>query len=245
MLHAPSLSFVLERLESSFYRSQLKERKAGGYYMEMLVPGSLYERVPIRNKVKLIGILFMHPESSLSKGEIIPRMGLYNERAGEFTDFYFAGYGAYWPQSDYPDQRPVTKLDEIQWLYSDRAFNSFRRDIESKTRWRYSGETDLILTTARFSKSKEEPIIDFSQCIICCLEQILRDNATPSIPAFFESIFRFGESGSKSTAYEFSDIHLLNTSKTSLLEWILTRVGMKAFYEKNRNLAIRDIAITA
>jgi hypothetical protein len=249
MINAPTLESVVERLQRSFYGKRLKieldERRTlmkTGDQLSYLRAGDLFERVALENKVKLVGLLFMHPESELAKTDILPRIGQYHESAGEFTDFFFVGYGAYWPQNDYPDQREAVKLDGTQWLFSDRAFNRFRREIEEKTSWKYSGETDLILATARYSTTHKRAFIDYSQCITCCLEQIVRDEAAVSIPAFFEKIFHFGEKNKDATAYHFSDLHLVSTSKTSLFEWILSRVGLKDYYKKNKNLAIRDIA---
>jgi hypothetical protein len=241
MLIAPTLESVVSKVEDSFIEIRMKRDGPGEALWQLMRPGDLYDEVKLVDKVKLVGLLFMHPDSKLPKADILPRLGQYHERAGKLTDFFFAGYGAYWPPDEYSDQREVAEIDGTKWYYSDRAFSVFRQQLESETRWKYSGETDLILTTARFSKSKDKGIVDFSQCITCCLEQLIRDKATTSIPAFFEQIFRFGDKDN-ATVYDFSDLHLVRTAGTSLLEWVLARVKLKEFYNRNKNLAIRNIA---
>lgn len=216
MLHAPTLEFVTENLQ----RLNFKE-------------------------AKLVGILFMQPDSKIAKEDIIPRFGYYNQRAGAATDFFFAGYGAYWPPSKYPDQRRVIDLDGIKWLYSDRAFNSFRSELQSRTAWKYSGQTDLILTSAKFIPDRSTVGLDFSQCITCCLEALVCDGAIESVPALFEKIFHFGETRAQATAYDFSDLHFLRTTGNWVLEWFLSRFGLKEYFNKNKGMAIREISRAA
>lgn len=242
MVIAPTLESVSAKIQSSFVERRLKPNPNVGRYAELMRVGEgLFETVILEDKVKLIGILFVHPDSELAKKDILPRIGQYHERAGSFTDFFFAGYGAYWPPGDHADKVKAIFVDGTQWMYSERAFNEFGDELESMTRWEYSGETDLILTTASYSTKERKAVLEFGQCITCCLEELIRDKAIESVPRFFESIFRFGAKDG-ATAYGFSDLHFVRTSGKSLLDWILSRVKLKEYYDKNKNLAIRNIA---
>jgi hypothetical protein len=243
MITAITLNSVIDKLQPSFFERRLKARNINRSHpiigFMRVGDSDLFETIPLKNKAKLIGLLFMHPESDLAQKEILPRFGQYHQRAGRFTDFYFAGYGI---AKQNNSQKAITELDNVKWEFSDSAFNSVRKQIEKKTLWKYSGETDLILTTARFSSKEQKAVIDFSQCITCCLEQLLRDKAIVSIPNYFERIFRFGQENHEATAFRFSDLHLIQTSKDSFLDWVLSLIKMKTYFKKNRGLAIRNIA---
>jgi hypothetical protein len=216
MIDAPTLEVVSDELQYSFFEN--KDR---------------YDGAPLRDKVKLVGLLFMHPNSELAKKDIIPRLGSYNQRSAEFTDFFFAGYGAWWPKGKHPDEVDIASVDGRPWKFSDSAFEAFRRQLTQRTSWKYSGETDLILATARFIEGSDKAEIDFSQCITCCLEQLLRGKAIDSVPSLFERIFEYAESNPDGTAYSFSDLHLIRTSKISLLDCVLSLIGLKDYYHKN------------
>jgi hypothetical protein len=110
----------------------------------------------ILNKVQLIGILFCHPQSELAKKDILPRFDYYHERAGFQTDFFWAGYSGQWRKNTHPDSVPVPELSSTGWEFSSKGFNDFRNEIEENTSWRYSGQTDLILTTVAIDNDTKE-----------------------------------------------------------------------------------------
>lgn len=73
----------------------------------------------------------------------------------------------------------------------------FTRKLERKTKWVYSGESELILLPLIEGK------IDFQKILIFYLDDMLRDGAIKSVSAFFQQLSRLFES--KSTL---SEIHV-------------------------------------
>ena len=43
-----------------------------------------------------------------------------------------------------PDHKEVMEIDRTKWLFSDKAFSDVIKEIENKTSWKFSGETELI-----------------------------------------------------------------------------------------------------
>lgn len=243
MLIAPTFKFIEEKIQHHFIQRRLNLGGGSeGRFMEYMRPGDMYETLIDTGRVQLIGIVLVNPDSQLGKRDIIPRLGQYHQRAAFNTDFFFGGYGAYWPNEMYPDQRIVAELDGTKWLFSDHAFEQFRKDVQEQTEWEYSGESDLILTTARYSKDAESVVVEYFESLSLCLEQVIRDKAYNSIPALFEKIFRFGETSEDKSILALSNQHLLNKSRESLLEAVLSKVGMEKYYKKNRSFAVRDLS---
>ncbi len=192
---------------------------------------------------KLIGILFCSPESELGKNEIVPHLNYFHVRSSYFVDFFCAGYGAYWSNEEYKDKEFVRKIAGIDWLYSPSAYDAFRKEIESAANWEYSGETDLILVTAK--RIESGVYLDFPTAIVCNLEELKRIEAITSVRSFFEKIFRFGENfTNQDPVYRLSDVLGVEAGKSFLKEAVLSMlpINLDKFYKKAAPFAIRDIS---
>lgn len=143
-------------------------------------------------KLKMVGILFARPNSSLAKSDILPILSDFHVRSADYIDFFFAGY-ANGPR-DLPGYEPVPGPAGESWGYHPKDFENFRRELEKKTKWRYSGGADLLLTNASYDMKKETASLDFGSTIVCQLETMKSQGAIKSVEVFFEDIFRFAES---------------------------------------------------
>ena len=129
-----------------------------------------------------IGILFARPGSKSGK-DIIETLPYYHHRSGKSINFYLPGYGAYW-YGTYPDEKNVIVIDQVQWSFSNQKYVEFIETIEKNSRWKYSGESELLIL--EYAEGK----IDYSNVLRFHLDAMLRDNVIPSINIFFENIFR-------------------------------------------------------
>ena len=150
------------------------------------------------HKVRMVGLVFARPSSPLAAAEIIPNLDYFHHRSGDNIDFFCAGYGGYWEgrSDEFPDQKVVGPGQYTNWLFSAQRFNSFRSEIESMSRWRYSGGADLILTDARYNLDKKESELDFSTAIVINLDKAKAEKAIVNVEQFFEDVFRYAETQS-------------------------------------------------
>lgn len=194
---------------------------------------------------KLIGILFCMPTSKAGKDEVLPNLDYFHQRSALFVDFFCIGYGTH-PGDDAVSEKPqpVAVVDNAQWQFSPREFNSCRARLEAGTKWKYSGETDLLLAVARKPRDGAA-YIDYSCAIACNLEEMVRDSAIQSIRAFFEKIFQFGEKyKSDDPVWELSDKFGASGGGQLLTEAVLTLVPdeVRKKYKALRGFAIRDVS---
>lgn len=61
-------------------------------------------------------------------------LNYYHHLSKENTNFYLPGYGAYW-YGTYPDGRVVTKIDGVEWSFSDAMFVQFIENLEEHSTW--------------------------------------------------------------------------------------------------------------
>lgn len=193
---------------------------------------------------KLVGIQFCHPKSSLAKAEIIGHLSHFHLRSGEAVDFFCVGYGAYWPAEHFADQTPVAKIDGVDWLFSDSAFSSAIDEFEKETNWKYSGETELLLVTAR-KEGNGSATLDYETAIVCNLEAMAQDKAFSSVRSFFSKIFHFAKSYTQNDpTWGLSDKKGIVVGKSALKDAILSVLpkSLSDAYQRGEHYTIRSLA---
>ena len=140
--------------------------------------------------IRLVGLLFAPPESSLGKSEIIKSLDYFHHRSGDKIDFFCAGYRRYGKDRQVVVEREVSS-DSNPWYFNVIDFEALRKETQKSSSWKYSGEADLILLNVWKSESSQDAVLDWSSAICCDLERMKKDKAIESARRFFEDIFRF------------------------------------------------------
>ena len=190
---------------------------------------------------KLVGVLFCQPHSKAGKDEILPGLDYFHIRTGRFLDIVCAGYQPYEAKHGVP----VATVDGQSWGYSAAAFNDSRQKLQLDTKWKYSGETDLLLAVAR-----KDPVgtirMDYSCVISCKLEQMIRDGAISSIRSFFEQLSGFSEQycGVNHTI-ALSDQYGLKETGALLADGVLKLVPavLEKHYRSAKHFVISDVSL--
>ena len=138
----------------------------------------------------------------------------------EHTNFYFGGYY----QSRRPKKHEVVAVQREgheSWMFSPKSFDSFRREIEDMTKWRYSGGTDFILANARYDLSAQTARLDFHTAVCFTFERMKEEGVLLEASMLFEKIFQHAEKcNGVDPAWGFSDregVALAGSALKSLL----------------------------
>lgn len=151
-----------------------------------------------QSQARIFGLLFTHPEEPIAKAQIFPRLRTLDLSAGKHVDFFIAGYRR--------DRQPE---------FDPEAFERTRAEIQRRSSWKYSGDTDLLLAMARYRGGTTE--FDLSEFLHFDIGKIIEDRVYLSAPRLFEDIFRFCEE------------HPVNSDVRELSDWIgMKRVGPHA-----------------
>lgn len=127
-----------------------------------------------------IGILITRPELEVGK-DILSSLNYYHHASSKNVNFYLPGYGAYW-HGTYPDGRVVTKINGVDWSFSDSMFVQFVGELQAHSSWRYSGESELLMLEYKNGVLRFEKVMRFY------LENMLRDNLIHSTSSFFQQL---------------------------------------------------------
>jgi hypothetical protein len=202
-------------------------------------------REPLPRKVKMVGLLFCQPSDGLAESDVLPKLSYFHFRSGENINFYCAGYSAYGPPEVRGDERIVARIDDADWRFSEKRFNRFRQEIEVRTRWKYSGDVDLLLTNAKLDPDAKKPFLDFGSTIVCNLLHMRQQGLIASVSSFFESIFRYAEDqASEDPIWGFSDAMGIKKGGDALRKLVLTVLpkNLGKDFERLSNFAVRDIS---
>lgn len=202
-----------------------------------------YDYAGNRRRVRMLGLCFARPTSPLAKNEIFPQVPDWHCRSGSHIDFYFAGFTDVQKGSD---SLQVSMPGRGTWYYRPELFDTFRQQVESRTKWKYSGGSDLILVNARYRSDTEEPDVDFSGAIVCQLDSMKDAKVFPSVEQYFEAIFRFAEESSdRDPTWGFSDRQALSMGGSALQRIALSLLppGLSAEVERVKHFAVKDIGL--
>lgn len=198
----------------------------------------------INSKIKrhsLVAVLFCNPNTAFCQNEILGSLNYLHHRSKQYINIFCCGYGAYWPAEEYPDLKVVTNIDGVDWSYSDKALVAAVEEFEARTKWKFSGENELLILDV--SPSINETELNINNSIVCNLEKMSTDKAFTSFRAFLESLIRYAASDKAANAWEFSDMQGLETGKGLLKDAVLGLLptSLQETYRKAENFAVRQI----
>lgn len=188
------------------------------------------------DKRRMVAIVFAHPEHELAKREIIPFFPHMDLRSGSHIDFHFAGYGE--------EEDKLKDGVEVELVYSDSniyfsqsAYLGFLAEMQNASEWKPTGGMDFLLLDVGIRNASHS--LDFSNVINIELITARERKGLPSLPIFFESIFRFAEdNGGRSETWSFSDRNIPSLALTAIEE--LMPAGIFSLYKNGSMYAVRD-----
>lgn len=122
----------------------------------------------------------------------------------------------------------------VPWAFSQKMFAQFIDELESKTKWKYSGEAEIIVLS---------PDIDFSDCVVFNIEKMIKDRAIDRISELFESLIQYARlEGSSQSAHGYSEARAPKIFGDAVLGALLE--GPKALgktWKEGRHYATRNL----
>jgi hypothetical protein len=199
-------------------------------------PEGALENRPV--PVRAVGLIFGRPTCRVFKDELLPDQAYYNLRSDKNMELFYMGYA---PSKEQPFKRQFDEHD-----FDNQSFVGAVGDFEHRTKWSYSGETDLILLNSWLSPEGEASL-DFSSVLALNLEQAEDTKLIASARVFLEEIMRQSrEQPGQDVVIRSSDILALRSGRTTFFSWIAGLLKLKP--EDLGNLyhsCVRDVSLPA
>jgi hypothetical protein len=165
------------------------------------------------NKSRVAALLFAQP-NSFTKDEILASIDYFHIRSGSTMDFFCIGY------QDHPNPPNLTSLTTVngqEWFFNPLIFNNLRMEIQTKTKWRYSGNVELVLFNSYLDENNDLEV-DFSDAISIDLRKAKDDKLISSVGEVIEKIIETAENiSTENPSKEMSFKLIGNTGKKSLV----------------------------
>lgn len=130
-----------------------------------------------------IGILITRPDLHAGNS-ILKSLNYFHHLTGNSINFYLPGYGAYWSGDRYPDMNNVARINGVDWSFSYKSFVDFIAALEDVSRWKYSGESELLLIPYH------DEMLDFSEVAVFHLDAMMNDGTISSVSSFITGLSR-------------------------------------------------------
>ena len=181
-----------------------------------------------------IGILITRPDLSTGKN-ILDSLEYFHFRTGKSVNFYLPGYGAYWTEGTYPDGKKVTAINGVDWCFSNKMFSDFISNLEKHSKWKYSGESELLLVDLKKGILSYENVLQFY------LDDMLRSGVITTVHNFFEQLFRIMRE--KDSVNQISNDYGVNKWKQISKDEIIKRLPLRLgqVYEKEKHFCVRNL----
>lgn len=123
-------------------------------------------------KCRMVCLILGRPSSKVMKEELLPNFEYWHHRSGINIDIISIGFNA----------------DKV---FSERDFAESLKDIECRSTWRYSGQTDILVLNCLYNKDNNSVTLDFGTAISITLEDAIKEKAIENSSSFFEKIISY------------------------------------------------------
>lgn len=165
----------------------------------MFAASTYYEVKEIEKKIKnpeVVVILFVKPTNQDAMN-IIKEFEYIHYDSCKYCSVFAAGYSDDLTKENDSAFRKIDKVLDGDWYFSMNAFVEFKKTLEKRIKWKYSGETDLLIL--QNNPESSDPL-NFKNYVAIDVNKGIREGYIDSFQRFMESLVR--SSISKVTALE-------------------------------------------
>lgn len=170
-----------------------------------------YERL-IENQ-EIVVLLFVKPTSQ-DAVDIIREFEYIHYNSSKYCSIYAVGYSNDFQKQSDTHYRKIYEILNSDWYFSSKAFVEFKDNLEKRIKWKYSGETEILVL--QNNPGKHDPL-NFTNYIAIDVNKGLKEGYIDSFQRFMESLVRSAKSSvtAKEAMFE------IRKSRVSVKEIIL------------------------
>lgn len=170
-----------------------------------------YERL-IENK-EIVVFLFVKPTNQ-DAVDIIQEFEYIHYNSSKYCSVYAIGYSNDRQKQSDTHYKKVCKILNTDWYFSSKEFVEFKNNLETRIKWKYSGEIEILVL--QNNPGKRDPL-NFTNYVAIDVNKGLKEGYIDSFQRFMESLVRSARSSvtAKEAMYE------IRKSRVSVKEIIL------------------------
>lgn len=139
---------------------------------------------------EIVVLLFVKPTNQDAM-DIVQEFEYIHYNSSKYCSIYAVGYSNdFQHQSDY-HYKKICEISSVDWYFSSKAFVEFKNYLESRIKWRYSGETEILIL--QNNPRKSDPL-NFTNYVAIDVNKGLKEGYIDSFQRFMESLIRSAKS---------------------------------------------------
>ena len=166
-----------------------------------------YERL-IENQ-EIVVLLFVKPTSQ-DAVDIIREFEYIHYNSSKYCSIYAVGYSNDFQKRSDTHYKKICEILNSDWYFSSKAFVEFKDNLEKRIKWKYSGETEILVL--QNNPGKYDPL-NFINYVAIDVNKGLKEGYIDSFQRFMESLVRSAKNSV--------------TAKEAMLEIRKSRVSVK------------------
>lgn len=166
-----------------------------------------YERL-IENQ-EIVVLLFVRPTNQ-DAIDIIREFEYIHYNSSKYCSIYAVGYSNNFQKRSDTHYRKICEILNSDWYFSSKAFVEFKDNLEKRIKWKYSGETEILVL--QNNPGKYDPL-NFINYVAIDVNKGLKEGYIDSFQRFMESLVRSAKNSV--------------TAKEAMLEIRKSRVSVK------------------
>lgn len=166
-----------------------------------------YERL-IENQ-EIVVLLFVRPTNQ-DAIDIIREFEYIHYNSSKYCSIYAVGYSNDFQKRSDTHYRKICEILNSDWYFSNKAFVEFKDNLEKRIKWKYSGETEILVL--QNNPGKYDPL-NFINYVAIDVNKGLKEGYIDSFQRFMESLVRSAKNSV--------------TAKEAMLEIRKSRVSVK------------------
>lgn len=166
-----------------------------------------YERL-IENQ-EIVVLLFVRPTNQ-DAIDTIREFEYIHYNSSKYCSIYAVGYSNNFQKRSDTHYRKICEILNSDWYFSNKAFVEFKDNLEKRIKWKYSGETEILVL--QNNPGKYDPL-NFINYVAIDVNKGLKEGYIDSFQRFMESLVRSAKNSV--------------TAKEAMLEIRKSRVSVK------------------
>lgn len=143
----------------------------------------------VENK-EIVVFLFVKPTNQ-NAIDIIQEFEYIHYNSGKYCSIYAIGYSNDFDMQGNRHYKKVSEILNCDWYFSSKAFVEFKNYLENRIKWKYSGETEILVLQNNPGKRES---LNFTNYVAIDVNKGLKEGYIDSFERFMESLVRSAKS---------------------------------------------------
>ncbi len=155
---------------------------------------STYEEIELIERqvenMEIVVFLFVKPTNSEALN-IINEFEYIHYNSEKYCSIYAVGYSNDFEKKNDKQYRKIDVTSNSDWYFSMKAFTDFKKRLEERIKWNYSGEVEILILHNNPGRCNS---LNFTNYVAIDINKGIREGYMDSFQGFMESLVRSAKS---------------------------------------------------